>query len=141
MQREFSYSQLQSSKVYFKLENLSYCISNVTNENNSTKVLGLMWNIKHDTLQLNFQEHMLLIQDPPTKLLLIKYFNSLHDSFHEIKPFHRNQFVNESNFLRIPRIVKYLLLRGGMLIQLMLISQNSIGCQIHYCKYMVAVST
>lgn len=80
MQREFSYSQLQSSKVYFKLENLSYCISNVTNENNSTKVLGLVWNIKHDTLELNFQEHMLLIQDPPTKLLLIKYFNSLHDS-------------------------------------------------------------
>lgn len=39
-----------------------------------------MWNIKHDTLELNFQEHMLLIQDPPTKLLLIKYFNSLHDS-------------------------------------------------------------
>ena len=40
---------------------LNYRINNVVNENNSNKVVELIWNIKHDTLKFNFQEHMLLI--------------------------------------------------------------------------------
>ena len=29
---------------------------------NSIKILGIMWNIKHDTLEFNFQEYMLIHQ-------------------------------------------------------------------------------
>ena len=93
-------------------DSLNYCINNVTHENDLTKILGLKWNIKHNTLDFNFQEHMLLIQDTPTKCSLIKYFASLYGPlgllnpyivklkilfqhvckvvFDGIKPFHRN---------------------------------------------------
>ena len=65
---------------------LNYRINNVTNKNNSTKILGLMWNIKHDTLEFNFHKHMMLIQGTPTKWSLIKYFASLYDLLGLLNP-------------------------------------------------------
>ena len=38
-----------------------------------------MWNIKHHTLGFSLKEHMLLIQDTPTKRSLNKYSASLCD--------------------------------------------------------------
>ena len=55
----------------------------------STIILGLMLNIKHGELESNFQEHMLLIQDLPTKWSLINLKKTL-DLFHGIKPFQWN---------------------------------------------------
>ena len=63
---------------------LNYRINNVTHENNSTKILVLMWNIKQDTLEFDFQKHMLLIQGTSTKLSLIKY---LYDPLGLLNPY------------------------------------------------------
>ena len=46
-----------------------------------------MWNIKCDILELNFQEHMLLIQDSPAEQSLIKYFASLYDPLELLNPY------------------------------------------------------
>ena len=102
-----------------------------------TKILGLKWNRKHDTLELNFQEHMLLIQDTATKWSLIKYFASLYDPLGLLNPYivklkilfqnvckvdiswdqtiPQELVCEREQILRIPGIVKWLLLRGGML--------------------------
>ena len=66
---------------------LNYRINNVTRKNNSTKILGCMCNIKHDTLEFNSQGHMLLIQDPPTKRSLVKYFAFLYDPLELLNPY------------------------------------------------------
>ena len=112
-------------------------INNVTHENNSTKILRPMWNIKQDTLEFNFQEHMLLIQDTPAKLSLIKYFTSLYDPLGLLNSyiaklkilFQKVCKVDVSWDQTIPQelvceweqifedicVVTWLLLRGGML--------------------------
>ena len=65
---------------------LNYPIKNVTHEKNSTKIFGLMCNIKQETLEFNFQENILLTQDTPTKRSLIKYFASLYDPLELLNP-------------------------------------------------------
>ena len=53
---------------------------------NSIKILGIMWNIKHDTLEFNFQEYRLihqisfqLVMDLVTdNYLRMDYFQSLN---------------------------------------------------------------
>ena len=116
---------------------LNCCINNVTIENNSTKIIRLMWNIKYDTLAFNFQEHMLLIQDTSTKRSLIKYFTSLYDPLGLLNPYIvklkilfqkvckvgisldqtiPHELVCEwEQIFEIPRIATWLLLRGGIL--------------------------
>ena len=74
-------------KFIWNSDNLRYDINNVTNKNNSTKILEIIWNIKRNTSEFNFQEHMLLIQDPSTNRSLVKYSTSLYDPLGLFNPY------------------------------------------------------